>query len=162
MVIATSHRTCHTPVVTPAQVDCSNIARVLEATARLHNYCIDQNCSPPGTFIPPMEDLWWQRTASPRAMAAGRAPMAPVADMSPVFSHVSDVRAICGTGRINLTNRQLAVKAVELSGLEAPDSSGQWTREAARKRRATQCGRDLSKWRVENSACCMRFVGVEA
>jgi hypothetical protein len=43
---------------------------VLQCTCHLHNYCIDQGCAE-SEFIPPMEDLWWQRAASPKVIASG-------------------------------------------------------------------------------------------
>jgi hypothetical protein len=142
----------------PLLVDCTNITRVIEVTARLHNFCIDQNCSPQGPFIPPLEDLWWQRTASPKATAAGKARPAPVAVMEPVYADADTVRALCGGGDdIIQHNRRRAVEAVELSGLVAPDASGAWERLAATKRR-TSAAAGLENWRVASS-CGLPSVG---
>jgi hypothetical protein len=120
----------------PLLVDVENVKSVVECTCRLHNYCIDSNCADT-SFIPPFEDLWWQRTASPKKMAAGKAPQPPRAEMRPIWANAQCVRQLFGIGNgANAVNRrEHAVRLVELSGLVAPDSAGVWAREEMYKKR---------------------------
>ena len=128
-------------------VDADNIRQVLECTCRLHNYCIDQRCAE-DNFVPPLEDFWWQRTASPRVMASGRAPLAPVAVIEPQWAAAADVSAAVGAAPVHRNQRERAVRAVEASGLVAPDASGTWTRAAMRQKRLRAAGNDMNAWRV--------------
>jgi hypothetical protein len=133
----------------PLLVDVENIKSVVECTCRLHNYCIDSNCAETG-FIPPFEDLWWQRTASPRRMAAGNAPLPPRAEMQPIWADARSVQQHFGPGTgpstVTHTRREHAVRLVELSGLVAPDASGKWTRETLYRHRASTI--DENGWRI--------------
>ncbi len=117
----------------PLQVDVTNIKLVLECTCRLHNFCIDQRCVDMG-FVPPLDDIWWVRTASPKVTAAGKAPLPPVAVIEPHFASARTVRAILGqlgaVGATQRNNREYAVEEVVRSGLVAPDSTGTSTRAA--------------------------------
>ena len=96
-----------------------------------------------------MEDLWWQRTASPKVIASGRAPAAPVAVMQPLYADASTTQSIIARRVVQRTNRQRAVEAVENSGLVAPDVTGAWTRAAKMKQRVQGLGEvGLQGWRV--------------
>lgn len=68
----------------PLFVDADNITTVLRCTCHLHNYCIDQGCNDTN-FVPPLEDVWWTRTASPKRTAQGKAPAPPVAYVEPMW-----------------------------------------------------------------------------
>ena len=133
----------------PLLVDVENIKSVVECTCRLHNYCIDCNCAET-EFIPPFEDLWWQRTASPRRMAAGNAPLPPRAEMQPIWADGRSAQQHFGPGTgpstVTHTRREHAVRLVELSGLVAPDASGKWTRETLYRQRASTM--DENGWRI--------------
>jgi hypothetical protein len=132
----------------PLLVDANNIKSVVECTCRLHNYCIDQNCQDTA-FVPPLQDLWWQRTASPKVMAAGRAPPTPVAVMQPLWANAELAQAALGSSQFpnTHTRREAAVRMVEMSGLVAPDASGKWTRDMINAKRVGEPG-GLSAWRV--------------
>jgi hypothetical protein len=148
----------------PLQVDAANIKLVLECTCRLHNFCIDQRCVDE-CFVPPLEDLWWARTASPKVTAAGKAPLPPIAVIEPQFANARAIAAMLGQGTARRrNNREFAVQEVERSGLVAPDASGEcvwcddgylrvragmWTRAADNKKRANANVGGLWDWRVE-------------
>jgi hypothetical protein len=131
----------------PLLVDVDNIKSVVECTCRLHNYCIDSNCAD-ASFIPPLQDLWWQRTASPKKIAAGKAPQPPVAEMRPIWADARSVQHIFGMGNgpSGVSRREYAVRLVELSGLVAPDASGHWARETLHKKRVNALGE--GGWRI--------------
>jgi hypothetical protein len=132
----------------PLVIDADNIRSVLQCTCHLHNYCIDQGCAE-SEFCPPMEDLWWQRTASPKVIASGRAPPPPVAVMQPLYADAATTQSIIGRRVVQRSNRQRAVEAVENSGLVAPDVTGAWTRAAKMKQRVTGLGEvGLQAWRL--------------
>jgi hypothetical protein len=120
----------------PLLVDVENIKSVVECTCRLHNYCIDCNCAD-ASFVPPLQDLWWQRTASPKKIEAGKAPPPPRADMRPIWASAACVQRDFGIGNgpTSMSRREHAVRLVELSGLVAPDATGTWAREQLHKKR---------------------------
>jgi hypothetical protein len=107
----------------PLLIDVTNIKSLMECTCRLHNFCIDQRCVD-DTFLPPLEDLWWSKTASPKVIAAGRAPLPPIAVLEPHYSSRSDIHAMLAAGVPRRNNREHAVDEVVASGLVAPDASG--------------------------------------
>lgn len=132
----------------PLLVEAEHIASVLKCTCHLHNFCIDQNCSD-ASFVPPLEDLWWIRTSSPKDTAAGRAPAPPIAIMDPLWADAATVTAAIGAPpRISHNLREYAVRCVENSGLVAPDQSGKWTKQVMERKRLDACGH-LANWRVE-------------
>jgi hypothetical protein len=99
--------------------------------------------------VPPMEDIWWVRTASPKQTAAGLARPPPIAVMDPLWANAATVSAaIGGAPRVTHSMRERAVDIVERSGLVAPDASGKWTRLAMERKRLDEVGH-LSNWRVE-------------
>jgi len=130
----------------PLLVDAENIKAVLECTARLHNYCIDQRCAEQ-SFVPPLEDLWWTRTASPKVTAQGRAPLPPIAVMQPVWADSATVSAVMGDAQVQRNHRARAVEAVVQSGLVAPDGHGKWARAQRQTQRVNAVG-SLANWRV--------------
>jgi hypothetical protein len=132
----------------PLVVEAENIASVLRCTCHLHNFCIDQNCSEVN-FVPPMVDIWWIRTASPKHTAAGLARPPPIAIMDPLWSNAATISAAIGDApRICHSMRERAVDCVERTGLVAPDQSGKWTRQAMERKRLDEVGH-LSNWRVQ-------------
>lgn len=131
----------------PLLVDAENISAVLMCTCHLHNFCIDQNCVDVG-FLPPLEDLWWNRTASPKQTSAGKAPPPPIAVMEPFWANSATVSAAIGTvPRIWHSFRERAVDCVERSGLVAPDAGGKWTKRSMERKRVDAVG-VLSNWLV--------------
>ena len=135
----------------PLLVNADNIKGVLECTCRLHNFCIDQGCDVDARFLPPMEDLWWIRTGSPKVMATGKAPLPPIAIMEPYFACAATVRTIIGVSGPKHNNRDRAVDEVEKSGLVAPDRSGKWARAADHKKRVSGNIAGLNAWRIRDT-----------
>lgn len=80
----------------PLRMNAKNVKIVVEVTARLHNFCIDRQCSVDPADYCVYDDFFWQHTAPHKKTQARRrvAPPPPVTDV--VFADEATIASIFG------------------------------------------------------------------